>query len=131
MSLVCGSWNSIAKLETAMQNLGEEQDVTILIKRTPTKTQTNSAIPYQAQIIGLDDSIIINEIISFFTAQKIAIENLLLETAVPTSTATPIFNLNIDLSIPTTISIHNLRNDFLTLCEELNVDGMLDPAARI
>lgn len=128
MSLVCGNINSIEKLEMALQTLGENQDMTILIKRTQQKTGSANIIPYRAHIVGIDDSVLIHELITFFTEQKATIKDLSLQTTVPNSSEAAVFDLQIALHIPTDVNIHNLRNQFLANCEELNVDGDLQPA---
>jgi glycine cleavage system transcriptional repressor len=129
--LVCGSWNSIAKLESALQILGNDLNIAIIAKRTEVTTNQVNAIPYNIQVIGVDDSALIREIIAFFYDQNINIEDLHIETTTPQATGTTIIILNGLINIPINISIASLREQYLSLCDELNVDGMLEPERRL
>jgi glycine cleavage system transcriptional repressor len=131
MSLVCGAANSIAKLEAALQDVGESHDMTILIKRTLTNPNISNIIPYHAHIVGLDDSILVHELINFFAEQQIAIIELTLKTTTPSTAEVAIFDLMLNLHIPIEINIHDLRKNFITACEDLNVDGKLNPGVKI
>lgn len=125
IAFICGNWNSMAKLEAALQSFGKNHEVTILINRTQMPTKAASALPYYATVVGLDDGNLINEVISFFVEQQIVIDDLNLRTNIVTATETPIFKLELILHIPTTLNIINLRNQFVVLCEELNIDGKI------
>jgi len=131
ISLVSGSWNSIAKLESALKNLEDNLDINIILKRTNSSEHNINLLPYHINIIGIDESEIINEICTFFTSQNIQVDSLDLETEVIHSTDTPIFNLNLSINIPCNLSIASIREQFLTMCDDLNIDGVMEPGKRI
>jgi glycine cleavage system transcriptional repressor len=124
--IVCGNWSAIAKLETALQNFEASIETTFIVKRTQYK-QAQTALPYNVQVIGIDDSSIIHEIVTFFAQQEIAIEDCFLETGEAHNTQTAIFNLNMVINLPTEKNIVAIREQFENLCNDINVDGILEP----
>ncbi|MCL5261574.1 MAG: hypothetical protein M1561_07925 [Gammaproteobacteria bacterium] len=127
MVIVTGNRNAVDKLESALEEFGESSNATIVLKRTEQKNPTPSAIPYNIQVVGIDDSIIIHEIFSFFTEQNIPFEDIYLETATSHITDTALFNLSMTAKIPTETNLNSIREEFIGLCDELNVDGGIEP----
>lgn len=131
ISLVAGTWSSIVKLESALKALEGTLDINVILKRTNSLERSENLLPYSVHIIGIDETEIVNEICNFFTTQKIHVDNLNLETEIIHSTETPIFSLNLLINIPCSISIANIREQFLTMCDDLNIDGVMEPGKRI
>jgi len=125
-----GEWSGIAKIEAALPGLEKKLALSMIVKRTQQPTQQQSMLPYTAQVVGIDNATTVHELCNFFSKQGTVIFEL--NTAVSTSrqATSRIFNLIISLGIPATLSIANLREHYMVLCEELNVDGILEPDRR-
>jgi len=124
-ALITGNWNTIAKIEAALQNEEANAAGSIIFERTKSKNHQENFLPYSIHVTGIDDTNIACEIWSFFTAQGIDIDNLSLATGI-TGARTPLFDLKISMNVPADISLASLREQFLSLCNELNVDGSIE-----
>jgi glycine cleavage system transcriptional repressor len=131
MVSLAGNWNSIAKLEEALKNLEGSTEVSILLKRSKEKILPTSVLPYRVQIVGVDETEIIYEICYFFTSLNISIHDFILESGHARDTDTSIFNLNMIVHIPSDFSISHLREQFIALCDELNIDGNIESDVRM
>lgn len=125
--IVGGNWNAIAKLEGMLPSLKDDLELTIISKRAHPVKNRISAIPYNIHVIGIDNSSLINEIVIFLLEQNITVDDLHLETVTPHTTETTVFILTIAINIPTDTSIAELREKFIELCDDLNVDGIIEP----
>lgn len=131
MAVLGGNWSAIAKLEEALKNLDSSSDMDILIKRSKANHLKTNVLPYRVQIVGVDEAEIIYEICYFFTSLNIMVDDFDLETGIARNTDTSIFSLNMIVHIPSDFSIGNLREQFIALCDELNIDGIIEPDARM
>lgn len=128
--MVSGSWDAIAKLEALLPAIEEQLDLTIIYKRTNPKDSNKGKIPYEVEVVALDHPGIVNEIARFFSDQEINIENLETDCYAAAHTGTQMFSINMIVSLPTDISIAQLRDDFTEFCDNLNLDATLEPATR-
>jgi glycine cleavage system transcriptional repressor len=130
--LASGSWNNIAKLETALQHLSEKdrEQITLTLHRTELKTYDEYLFPYNMQIIGINDANTIHSICCFTSEQNIIIEDLYLDTTVTHNTTTPMFIFHATVHIPVSASLSYIREQFMLLCEELNIDGTIEPERK-
>jgi glycine cleavage system transcriptional repressor len=126
--LVGGNWSDIAKLEAGMANLQTEHGLTIVSNRPTSTPAEEGFLPYTAQLIGLDAPGTIGTMLQFFLTQQIAVEALRSETI--SFNNTPITTLTLAINIPANLSIADLRDQFLILCDEVNIDGNLEPDRR-
>lgn len=125
--LVSGNWNTIAKMEAGLALLQEELSLVIVTKRTKMAAPSDDQLPYLAQIIALDHPGIVYEVASFFSRQGIQIEDLSTSTYAASLTGTPMFSLSMRISIPADMSIADLREQFALMCDDMNLDGTLEP----
>lgn len=128
--LVTGNWNTIAKLETSLPVLEKNHDLTVTFKRTQPYASVQPMLPYMVQIVGLDHSGIVFDIANFFANQNIAINDLQTNTYAANLTGAALLNLIMRVSVPADISISDLREQFALLCDDLNLDGILEPERR-
>lgn len=128
--MVSGNWDSIAKLEALLPATEDQLELTIIYKRTDPKDSDEDKIPYEVEVVALDHPGIVNEIAGFFAEQNINIENLETDCYAAAHTGTPMFSINMIISLPADISIAQLRDDFTDFCDNLNLDATLEPATR-
>jgi glycine cleavage system transcriptional repressor len=81
-----------------------------------------------AQLIGVDSPGTASAVMQFFLAQEIPIEALRSETI--SMNNTPMTTITVAINIPVTMSIADLRDQFLILCDEMNIDGNIEPERR-
>ncbi|RMD69046.1 MAG: glycine cleavage system protein R, partial [Gammaproteobacteria bacterium] len=91
--LVSGPWNAIAKLEGALQSLGERKGLTVVTKRTEPKPPEEAVLPYLVEVVSMDHPGIVHEVADFFARRRINIQELNTDSYRAPHTGTPIFNM--------------------------------------
>lgn len=124
-----GSWSAIAKLEAALPAFAQQNDLAIQIKRTiptPHPTAQTTALPYQITVFAQDRAGILHELAEFFSHREIRVETIDCETNM-TKNMTPRISINGVVEIPTKNHLATIREQFLTYCEDRNLDATLEP----
>lgn len=128
--LISGNWNTIAKLEAALLRFPKEKSILLHLKRSKSIEDQIQLLPYFVEVLGLDKIGMLHHICKFFIDEQISIENLQIETYISSATHAPMFSLNVSLGVPSMTNIGELRERFILFCEELNIDGAIEPDKR-
>lgn len=128
--LVSGNWSSIAKVEAALAALAGKHEIVTYYKRTDLPQFEDPYLPYLLQVVGLDTPQLIYEICSFFSAQDIRINDMQTNPFMGNYTNTSMMTIILSISVPAAMNISDLRERFILLCDELNVDGIMEPEKR-
>jgi glycine cleavage system transcriptional repressor len=126
--LVSGAWNSIAKLEGQTKVLEKKLDLTLVAKLTEPRAIKHDMVPYVVDVITMDHPGIVSEVAEFFSTRDINIEDLNTWTYAAAHTGTPMFSMNMTISVPSSLNIGQLRDEFTRFCDQLNIDATLEPA---
>lgn len=127
MLLATGAWDSVAKLETALTKLGRDDELHLTHYRTGPREQNAHLLPYLVEVVAADRSGILVKIVEFFTQHDIRVEQLNSLRYRAMQTGAEMFQAQITIGIPTEIHLAALRDDFLELCDGLNLDAIMDP----
>jgi len=128
--LVSGNWSNVAKLEDVLTGLNESLNLTITTKRTePPATQTKM-LPYIVEIATVEQTGIVYRLADFFTGRNIGIQELYTGCYSTPHSGTPLFSLTMTVNISTDLHIASLREQFMDFCDELNLDGVIEPLKR-
>lgn len=127
LMLVSGSENTLAKLEADQGKLATELDLLITLKRTQARDQQARALPYEVEVVAMDNPGIVHEIANFFSTRSINIDDLHTGTYAAPHTGTRMFSLHLVLSMPAEKSVAELRDAFLDFCEARNLDATMSP----
>ena len=125
LMLVSGESEAIDALQTQANEIEQSLQMRLLIKTTTEPGNTDNTIPYAVEVAALDHPGIVNNIASFFSAQNINIVNVLTESYSAPHTGSPMFALHMTIGIPADTNIAKLRETFMTVCDELNLDAEL------
>lgn len=125
--LISGQQEQLTAIEKKLSSLQQQLALTIICKATTSRPSNTQRVPYIAQIIALDHPGIVHEVTDFFTQNNINIEELTTETYPAAHTGTPMFSLEVVISIPSETMIVQLRDDFVSFCDQLNLDATLEP----
>jgi glycine cleavage system transcriptional repressor len=124
--LVNGEPGEIDGLSPALQQLSEQQDLTITTREAGERSGTERLLPYEVTVVSLDHPGIVNNLSHFFSTRGINIQKLDTATYSAAHTATPMFSVRMTLEIPAGQSLNDLREAFYDLCDEYNLDGIID-----
>ncbi|HJW81327.1 MAG TPA: glycine cleavage system protein R [Acidiferrobacterales bacterium] len=128
MLLVSGPWNAVGKLESQTKALEKKLDLTLVAKITEPRVTKQSMVPYVVDVVSMDHPGIVHGIAEFFSSREINIEDLNTWTYAAAHTGTPMFSMNMTISVPASVNIGRLRDEFTRFCDELNLDATLEPA---
>lgn len=125
--LVSGNWHSLAKLETELKRLSEASGITIGTKRTAPCAPRKEAVSYSVDIVCLDQTGIVCNLAGFFASRGIDIAELSTRSYAAVHTGAPMFAVQMVVHIPARVHISALREEFMDLCDQLNLDAILEP----
>ena len=124
---VTGNWNAVAKLEDALARLDGVDGLRIQSSRTSRDSARSEIIPYLAEITGADRPGVLAKMVRFFAEREISIEDLHATTSRTPYGETRIGSAHFTVGLPASLSLATIRGEFMDLCDELNVDGVLAP----
>ncbi len=125
--LISGNWHTLTKLEKALDDLTEKDGLTITIKKTGERRGQEDCIPYGVDVVCLDQPGIVFNLSEFFAARNIEIADVATRRYAAAHTGAPMFSVQMTVNIPGSTPIAQLRDEFLDLCEQLNLDSILEP----
>jgi glycine cleavage system transcriptional repressor len=128
MLLVSGVWNAIAKLESQAKVLEAKLELTLVTKATEPRATKTAMVPYVVDVVSMDHPGIVSEVAEFFSTRNINIEDLSTWTYAAAHTGTPMFSMNMTISVPAEVNIGQLRDEFTRFCDTLNLDATLEPS---
>lgn len=125
--LVSGNWHTIAKLETELKKLSESSGMTITVRRTEQRPPRPDVLSYSVDVVCLDQPGIVHRLAGFFSARGIDIADLSTRSYAGAHTGAPMFAVQLMVHIPAKVHIAALREEFMDLCDQLNLDAILEP----
>ena len=128
LMLVSGNWHTLDKLEKALEKIGENDNLTFTIRKTGERAVKEDRMPYAVDVISLDHKGIVFGLANFFAAHDVEIADVATSSYAAAHTGAPMFSVQMTINVPAALHIADLREDFQELCDELNLDGALDPA---
>ncbi len=127
LMLVSGSWHTLTRLESALEKLTKNDDLAVSIRKTGARTSREDRMPYAVDVVSLDQQGIVFNLADFFAARDVEIADVSTRRYAAAHTGAPMFALQMAVNIPTTVPISMLRDEFLELCDRLNLDAILEP----
>jgi glycine cleavage system transcriptional repressor len=128
LMLVSGNWHTLDKLERELEKLGEGDNLTFTIRKTGERAVKVDRMPYAVDVISLDQQGIVFGLSSFFATHDVEIADVATSSYAAAHTGAPMFSVQMTINVPASLQIADLREDFQELCDELNLDGALEPA---
>ncbi|TNF35161.1 MAG: ACT domain-containing protein [Gammaproteobacteria bacterium] len=125
--LISGNSEAIRNIQQQKEQLEAALKLNLLIKATHKKTSKQGFIPYQIRVIGMDHPGIVHRLARFLSQHNINIEDLDTESYPAPHTGTPMFAVNMVVEIPSDLAIRKLRDEFISLCDERNLDADFEP----
>ncbi|MDX1804615.1 MAG: ACT domain-containing protein [Alcanivorax sp.] len=127
LMLVSASDDSLARLESLRQQLEQDLDLLITFKRTQRRSEQAAALPYEVDVVAMDNPGIVHEIANFFSTRGLNIDDLSTGTYAAPHTGTAMFSLHLVLRMGAEQSVAELREAFVDFCEARNLDATMTP----
>lgn len=128
--LISGNWNNVAKMENMVGSLQDRLELVIITKRTDKRQTRPNLLPYAVEAVAMDHPGIVYHLANFFSSRNINIEDLQTGSYAAAHTGTAMFSVHLIAGIPSDVPIAALREEFLDFCDELNLDGIIEPHKR-
>ncbi len=125
--LVNGNWHSVARIETDLKKLAETSGITLQVRRTEKRAAREDMVPYSVDVVCLDQTGIVSALSGFFASRGIDIAELTTRSYAAAHTGAPMFGLYMVVNVPSTIHLGAMREEFLDVCDQLNLDAILEP----
>ena len=125
--LVSGNWATLNKLEQGLNKLGDGKDLTVSIRQTDSKLASGDRMPYAVDVVSLDQQGIVFNLANFFATRDIEIADVATRSYAAAHTGSPMFSVQMAINVPATVHIAQLREEFLEICDRLNLDAILEP----
>lgn len=129
--LVEGNWNHIAKLEASLNAQAGRIGCDLHLHRTEEEDlASEQAIAYNVDVVSIDRVGILHDLVQFFEDHGIEVHDIS-TTRYPSSFGgTLLFVAHLVIKIPEQVRIISLRDEFLDFCDQLSLDGILEPVRR-
>ena len=127
LMLVSGNWHTLTRLESALEKLTKNDDLAVSIRKTGARASREDRMPYAVDVVSLDQQGIVFNLADFFAARDVEIADVATRRYAAAHTGAPMFALQMAINIPTTVPISLLRDEFLELCDRLNLDAIIEP----
>jgi glycine cleavage system transcriptional repressor len=127
LMLVAGNWHTLAKLEGELAKLAEASGLAITTRRTETRPPRTDMVSYSVDVVCLDQPGILHTLAGFFSSRGIDIGDISTRSYSAAHTGAPMFSVYMVVHVPTRIHIAALREEFLDLCDNMNLDAILEP----
>jgi glycine cleavage system transcriptional repressor len=127
LMLVAGNWHTLAKLEGELAKLGESSGLTVVSRRTELRPPRTDMVSYTVDVVCLDQPGVLHSLAGFFSSRGIDIGDISTRTYNAAHTGAPMFSLYMVVHVPTRIHVAALREEFMDVCDHLNLDAILEP----
>lgn len=125
--LVSGNWHTLNRLEQDLDKLCEGDQLTVAIRKTDVKPAEEDRMPYAIDVVALDEQGIVYNLADFFSTRDIEIADVATRSYAAAHTGASMFAVQMAVNVPSSLNIAQLREEFLELCDRLNLDAILEP----
>jgi glycine cleavage system transcriptional repressor len=125
--LVSGNWHTLAKLESELAKLAETSGITVSLRRTEQRAARKDVLTYSVDVVCLDQPGIVHNLAGFFSSRAIDIAELTTRSYAAAHTGAPMFSVQMIVHVPAKVHIAALREEFMDLCDQMNLDAILEP----
>ena len=125
--LVSGNWHTLSRLEQGLDKLCKDDELTVSIRKTDAKPVEDDRMPYAVDIVALDQQGIVFNLANFFASRDIEIADVATRSYAAAHTGAAMFAVQMAVNVPSSVHISQLREEFLDICDRLNLDAILEP----
>ncbi|MCP3849924.1 MAG: glycine cleavage system protein R [Gammaproteobacteria bacterium] len=124
--LISAPNDELKTIEEILKDNSDSLKLSIITKQTANDSLTDKKIPYIVEVLAMDNPGIVYKLTDFFSSREINIQSLQTDRYPAPHTGTQMFAIEMVITVPQTIIINDLRDDFLDLCEDMNLDASIE-----
>ncbi len=126
--LISAPADDLVHIEQLLKGQEETLKLSIITKYTRPGNEPEKQIPYVVEVLAMDNPGIVYKLADFLSSRNINIQSMQTDRYPAPHTGTPMFAIEMIITIPQSIIINELRDDFLDLCEDMNLDASIEAA---
>ncbi len=120
--LISGAGEDLKKIGDQYGQLAEQTGLNISLKTPAGKRTAEASLPYRLTASLMDHPGVVHKLSSILSRLAINIESMETKTYAAPVSGTPIFRLEAQIAVPTTININELKARFAEVEREENID---------
>ncbi len=129
--LISATNSELINIEQIINQQASSLALNITTKQTNNRalaenTSIEKKIPYIVEVLAIDNPGIVYKLADFFSSRDINIQSLQTDRYSAPHTGTQMFAIEMVIAVPQTVIINDLRDDFLDLCEDMNLDASIE-----
>jgi len=124
--LISATHDELDTIESILNKEAGKLALSIISKRTGIPDSTADTIPYLVDVVAMDNPGIVYKLADFFSCRSINIQSMRTDRYQAPHTGTLMFAIEMIIAIPSSIIISDVRDDFLDLCEDMNLDASIE-----
>ncbi len=119
--------DQVESLEQDLPAAGEAMGLTMLIREADDRP-TEAGVPYRIRTYAMDQAGLVHRITHALSARRINIEDMTTRLEHGPHTGTPLFSIDMVVTLPVDVALKDVRAELEQLCAELNCDLDIDRA---
>ncbi|MCC7147474.1 MAG: hypothetical protein IT443_13610 [Phycisphaeraceae bacterium] len=120
--------SSAAAIRQAVPGAAERSGLTAtVVPLSAERALTVQGVPYLLKVSAMDQPGIVHRITHLLHRMGINVEDLKTHLDAAAHSGTPLFSLELRMTVPPKVAVRQLRADLASLCDELNCDFELHP----
>ena len=125
--LVAGTAATVRKLEAGLPALQEDAGVHAQLQPATAKPPPAAALPLRITAWAMDHPGLMQSVSHLLASLDVNIESAETSLSSAPHTGTPLFSMQLLVSVPVTMHVSQVREELGRLCDELNIDWSLAP----
>lgn len=113
---------SVEALVQALDGVARELDLLIQHKETTPRRSHSGMLPLQVSVRGADHEGIVHDLVHYLVEQGVSVDNLESQLVNAPYSGVPLFEMQMRISAPASLSLSALRRKLQVVGDELNVD---------
>ena len=120
--------DAIAKIKQTLPPAAESMKLRLTLTDAHAAAPSVQGIPFRLKTYSLDQPGLVHRISDVLREHAVNIEDLSARQESAPFAGTPLFLMEMRVTVPPTVSIHKLRSNLQSLCDTLNCDIDFEPA---
>jgi len=126
--LVEGDAPSVATLHASLHAAGDRTGLAVTVREQGPATVSVQGVPYKLRTYSMDQPGLVHRITDLLRARGVNIEDLVTRQQSAAFAGTPLFIMEMKVTVPPGVPIRQLRTELEAACERMNCDLDLEPA---
>lgn len=121
--------SKVEALVASLKARAEELQLQLTWKTTSERRSQSGTLPLQVAVRGADHEGIVHSLVHYLVGQGVSVDNLESQLVNAPYSGVPLFEMQMRISAPASLSLSGLRRKLQEVGDGLNVDVEVEPAA--